>query len=234
VLEGGGVGKPPASSPEAVPVGPGIVNPVENPAPLVRAPETGPLKAEDNQGNQGPLQAGNGDPNTNAAGRVGDTPVGSNNRGNFASRSSAVEGTIDETSASFLPNEKPTAELLKGEGYDVKALEIINAKGVRNPDSLVTDLQTGKQTKVEFKILEGLKTNSEASDSNSVVRSIQDSLKRGGQARDIILNARESGLTEEEALRSFKRVSGIERGKLDSLRIVGDGFDVSTEYPFKP
>jgi hypothetical protein len=74
VLEGGGVGKPPASSPEAVPAGPGVVNPVENPAPLVRAPETGPLKAEDNQGNQGPLQAGNENPNANAAGGVGDTP----------------------------------------------------------------------------------------------------------------------------------------------------------------
>jgi hypothetical protein len=75
VLEGGGVGKPPASSPEAVPVGPGIVNPAENPAPLVRAPETGPLKAEvQKTEGQGPLQAGNEDPNANTAGGVGDTP----------------------------------------------------------------------------------------------------------------------------------------------------------------
>jgi hypothetical protein len=64
VLEGGGVGKPPASSPEAVPAGPGIVNPVENPAPLVRAPENGPLKTEvQKTEGQGPLQAGNGDLN---------------------------------------------------------------------------------------------------------------------------------------------------------------------------
>jgi hypothetical protein len=232
VLEGGGVGKPPASSPEAVPVGPGIVNPAENPAPLVRAPETGPLKAEDNQGNQGPLQAGNENPNANAAGGVGDTPVASNNRGKFASRSSEIAGNIDETSQSFLPSEKPTAEILKGEGYDVKALPVSN-EGGRNSDSLVTDLQTGEQTRVEFKALEG-KENGESSDSNSVRNSVRRSLDRNGQARHIIFNASGSGLSQEEALRSFRRVGGIEDGRLDSLRILGDGFDVSTEYPFKP
>jgi hypothetical protein len=74
VLEGGGVGKPPASSPELVPVGPGVRFPVENPAPLVRAPETGPLetRVEDNQG---PLQSRNEDPNGNTVEGAGDTPL---------------------------------------------------------------------------------------------------------------------------------------------------------------
>jgi hypothetical protein len=231
VLEGGGVGKPPASSPELVPVGPGVRFPVENPAPLVRAPETGPLetRVEDNQG---PLQSRNEDPNGNTAGGVGDTPQANNNRGTFASRSSATQGGIDETSRSFLSNEKPTAELLKSEGYDVKALPV-SAVG-RSADSLVTDLQTGQQTRVEFKILEGLKVNGEPSDSRSVLSSVQDSLDDGGQARHIIFNATGSGLTQEEALRSFRRVGGVQDGRLDSLRIAGDGFDVSTEYPFRP
>ncbi len=228
-----GVGKPPAPSPQAVPVGPAGAIPTENPVPIFRAPETGPLKAEDNQGNQGPLQAGNEDPNANTVGGVGDTPVGSNNRGEFASRGSEIAGTVDEASRPFLSSEKTTAERLKGEGYDVKSLPEIN-NGGRNSDSLVTDLQTGKQTRVEFKALEGLKVNSEPSDSNSVIRSVQDSLKRGGQARHIIFDASGSGLSQEEALRSFRRVGGVEGGKLDSLRIVGDGFDVSTEFPFKP
>jgi hypothetical protein len=94
VLEGGGVGKPPASSPEAVPVGPGIVDPVENPAPLVRAPETGPLKAEvqKNEGNQGPLQPGNGDLN--------------NQQGNSA-RGDLTKPSLDP-SPTNLPGGKPT------------------------------------------------------------------------------------------------------------------------------
>jgi hypothetical protein len=73
VLEGGGVGKPPASSPELVPVGPGVRFPVENPAPLVRAPETRLLetRVENNQGNQGPLQSQSTDPN-NQQGEGGD------------------------------------------------------------------------------------------------------------------------------------------------------------------
>jgi hypothetical protein len=234
VLEGGGVRKPPASSPEAVPVGPGVVNPAENPAPLVRAPETGPLKAEvQKTEGQGPLQARNEDPNANTEGGVGDTPVASNNRGKFASRSSEIAGNIDETSKVFDSNEKPIAQLLKGEGYDVKALKESNVEGERTPDSLVTDLQTGEQTRVEFKALEG-KENGESSDSNSVRNSVRRSLDRNGQARHIIFNASGSGLSQEEALRSFRRVGGIEDGRLDSLRILGDGFDVSTEYPFKP
>jgi hypothetical protein len=228
VLEGGGAGKPPASSPELVPVGPGVRFPVE-----MRAPETGPLETRV-ENNQGPLQSRNEDPNGNTVEGAGETPQGNNNRGTFASRSSATQGSIDETSGSFLPSEKPTAELLKSEGYDVKALPVSNVEGARSPDSLVTDLRTGEQTRVEFKALDGLNVNGEPSDSNSVRNSVRKSLDRGGQARNIIFNARESGLTQEEALRSFRRVGGIEGGRLDSLRIVGDGFDVSTEYPFKP
>jgi hypothetical protein len=68
-LAAGGV-EPPLS-PGLAPVGPGVVNPVEIPAPLVRVPENGPLKAEDNQVNQGPLQAGNENPN-NQQGAGGD------------------------------------------------------------------------------------------------------------------------------------------------------------------
>jgi hypothetical protein len=130
VLEGGGVGKPPASSPEAVPAGPGIVNPVENPAPLVRAPETGPLKAEDNQGNQGPLQAGNENLN-NQRGAGGDTPSNLNAEEPSASGSGGVLSNIPLNEIKYSQGDvSRTATGLDGKRVTIdQAAENIRANG---------------------------------------------------------------------------------------------------------
>lgn len=66
-----------------------------------------------------------------------------------------------------------------------------------------------------------------------VWRAVNRSLGGEGQARHIIIDARGSGLLQLEAERSFRRVSGVRRDKLDSLRIIGDDFDVSTQYPYQ-
>jgi hypothetical protein len=125
-------------------------------------------------------------------------------------------GTINETERQFTPEEQKIAELLKEEGKDVKALP--ETPGQRNPDAEVD----GKPT--EFKSPEP------GADSGTIRNEVNDSIKRGGQARDIIIDARGTGMTEAEAERGLARVSGIARGKLDSVRIIGNGYDVTGTY----
>ena len=56
------------------------------------------------------------------------------------------------------------------------------------------------------------------------------SMKRGGQARDIIVDARGSGLAQTEAIRALARIHGITRGRLDRIRLLGDGYELSHTY----
>jgi hypothetical protein len=125
-------------------------------------------------------------------------------------------GTIDETERQFTPEEREIAELLKDEGKDVKALP--EKEGQRNPDAEVD----GKPT--EFKSPEP------GADSATIRNEVNESIKGGGQARDIVIDARGTGMTEGEAERGLARVSGIARGRLDTVRIIGDGFDVVGHY----
>lgn len=81
----------------------------------------------------------------------------------------------------------------------------------------------GKPT--EFKSMEP------GADSATVRNEVNNSIKRGGQARDMILDARGSGLSEAEATKGLNRVAGITRGKVDSVRIIGDGFDIKRNFP---
>ncbi len=43
----------------------------------------------------------------------------------------------------------------------------------------------------------------------------------------MVIDARGSGLTEVEAQRGLARARNITRGKIDSIRIMGDGFDIT-------
>ena len=67
---------------------------------------------------------------------------------------------------------------------------------------------------------------------NSLVKNqINNSIRRGGQARDIIIDARASGLIEAEVERGLQRAKNITRGKIDSVRIIGDSYDITfTEF----
>jgi hypothetical protein len=56
---------------------------------------------------------------------------------------------------------------------------------------------------------------------------INNSVRKGGQARHVIINAIGSGLTKDDALKGIARAMGISRGRIDSIRIIGDGFDVT-------
>ncbi len=122
-------------------------------------------------------------------------------------------GSIDESERTFSSEEKSIAEVLKNEGKNVKAKAEIQGK--RTADAEVDGVES------EFKSLApGAK--------NSTVRnSINDSIRRGGQARNMVIDARGSGLTEVEAQRGLARARNITRGKIDSVRIMGDGFDIT-------
>ncbi len=132
---------------------------------------------------------------------------------------SVKAGVIDETERQFSPEEKRIAERLSSEGKDVKALAEGTDPG-RSADALVDG------AKVEFKSLGLGATNS------TVKNRIVESIRGGGQARNMILDARGSGLSEREAARGLNRASNlaIHRGMLDSVRILGDGFDVTRAF----
>ena len=129
-----------------------------------------------------------------------------------------TKGTVDESAKPFSPKEKAVADTLAGEGKDVQAVPESKVPGVRSPDALVD----GKPT--EFKSLDPGAT------SGTIKNQVSQSIKGGGQARDIIIDARGSGLDATEAARGLGRVGGIAGGKLDSVRILGDGYDVSKSY----
>lgn len=79
-------------------------------------------------------------------------------------------------------------------------VEIPRAQGVRTPDVTVDGIRT------EFK------TMSPGGTSATVRSEVSNSLKNGGQARNIIIDARGSGLTEAEANRGLDRVAGFQGG----------------------
>ncbi|CAD5931129.1 hypothetical protein NO108_01676 [Planktothrix rubescens] len=133
-------------------------------------------------------------------------------------QNSANCGSIDESERAFGATEKAIAEFLKTEGKNVKALAE-KTDGGRNPDAEVD----GEPT--EFKSLDFGATSA------TVKNQINNSIRRGGQARDIIIDARTSGLIESEAERGLQRAKNITRGKIDSIRIIGDRYDITfTEF----
>lgn len=80
------------------------------------------------------------------------------------------------------------------------------------------------------RIIDGIKTEYKTLDlgatQNTVKNVVNNSIRKGGQARQIIIDARGSGLTREEAITGIEKAMGISRGKIDQLRIIGDGFEV--------
>jgi Contact-dependent growth inhibition CdiA C-terminal domain len=124
------------------------------------------------------------------------------------------KGIIDESQKTFSEPEKRIAEILAKEGKNVKSLAETSDSG-RNPDAEVDGIPA------EFKNLEmGAKDT-------TVKNVINSSIRRGGQARNIIIDARGSGLTEIEANQGLVRSKNITRGKLDTVRIIGDRYDIT-------
>jgi hypothetical protein len=131
-------------------------------------------------------------------------------------------GKIDESARKFSGQERRIATLLANEGKNVTSLPEV--EGQRNADATVDGVPT------EFKTMEPDPSKQNA-DSATVRNQVNNSIRKGGQARNMILDARGSGLTAEEAARGIARAWGIARGKIDSIRIIGDGFDIKQDSP---
>ena len=106
--------------------------------------------------------------------------------------------------------------MLKGEGRDVEPNPLHGKAGAgRQAERLVDGVKT------EYKSLE------KGATSNTVRNVVSKSVRGTGQARQIVIDARGSGLTKAEAIRGIRRAMGIASKKLDSIRVIGDGWDVT-------
>jgi hypothetical protein len=117
-------------------------------------------------------------------------------------------GVIDERAKKFSPAERRIAEHLAGQGPAV----VSESEGYgiygRTADARVNGVS------VEFKSLD-------PGESDRTVKAALNSAK--GQARHAVIDARDSGLTEDQAHRGIWRFSGTPQGnRLDAVLIVGD------------
>lgn len=126
----------------------------------------------------------------------------------------SAEGGVISTDpwAGFLPDEVAIAEYLTNLGMVVVQNPLEHQDGYgRQGDALVNGVQ------VEFKTAEG---GTDATIKNLV----DDSVSGEGQAREIVIDVRGSGMTIHTAQRGAARALGISRGKLDGLTIIGEDF----------
>jgi hypothetical protein len=121
---------------------------------------------------------------------------------------SSILPRIDESARRFSAGERNIANLLQSEGHNVAS---VPEGAARTPDALVDGVPT------EFKSLRPGATN-------ATIRNQLTAAK--GQAQDVIIDARGSGLTESEAKRGLSRFLGAHPARLHTVRIVGDGFDL--------
>ena len=121
-------------------------------------------------------------------------------------------GVIGERSKRFSPPERRIAEYLADQGSAV--VSVSEGYGIygRTADARVNDVP------VEFKSLD-------PGASDRTVKAALNSAK--GQARYAVIDARGSGLTEDQAHRGIRRFSGTPHAnRLDAVLIVGDNYNI--------
>jgi len=144
-----------------------------------------------------------------------------------------TKGFIDQSQKVFNKAESKIAEKLVSEGKNVIAQKESNVKGVRSADALVDGVET------EFKTVGADKPSD-----ITIKRSIDDSTKNGGQGKAVVIDARESALTKTDAEKGMERAKGAYLakfkknpeydGKLENVRIIGEGFDISKTFKPEP
>lgn len=142
-----------------------------------------------------------------------------------SSLNGVVEGSIDESRSRLTQLERSAAGILTEEGNQVIALKAVNLQGQRTADIKV----------VNGAIEQAIEIKSPSDDETGDVKSetiknrVWSSLQGGGQSPHILIDARNSNLTLEEAQRGAFRIAGLlkqekyrrYRDRLRSLRIVG-------------
>jgi hypothetical protein len=121
-------------------------------------------------------------------------------------------GVIDERAKKFSPAERRIAEHLASRGSAVVSVHEGYGVSGRTPDARVNAVS------VEFKALD-------PGASDRTVKAALNSAK--GQARHAVIDARGSGLTEDEAQHGMKRFFGTPHGqRMDAVLIIGDDYSV--------
>jgi hypothetical protein len=119
-------------------------------------------------------------------------------------------GVVDERAKKFSPAERRIAEYLAADGFAV--VSVSEGFGVhgRTPDAQADNVP------IEFKSLDPGATD-------RTVKAALNSAK--GQARHAVIDARGSGLAEDQAHTGIRRFSGTPHGdRLDAVLILGDDF----------
>jgi len=121
-------------------------------------------------------------------------------------------GVVDERAKKFSSAERRIAEHLAAKGAAVVSVSEGFGVSGRTPDSRVDNVP------VEFKSLD-------PGASDRTVKAALNSAK--GQARHAVIDARGSGLTEDEANHGIRRFRGTPHGdRLDAVLIVGDDYTI--------
>lgn len=121
-------------------------------------------------------------------------------------------GVSDERAKKFSPAERRIAEYLACDGMAIVSVSEGFGRHGRTPDARADDVP------VEFKSLD-------PGASDRTVKAALNSAK--GQARHAVIDARDSGLSEEEAHRGIRRFSGSPHGhRLDAALIIGDNYHI--------
>lgn len=123
--------------------------------------------------------------------------------------------------------ESNTAEYLARGGNDVVGLHKPGAKP--GPGRLADSEVNGR--KVEFK-----KVGVAADYSTRITNNVQNSLRRGAQAPNVVLDGRGTAMRVEDATRAARRIEGLRAqgvrpyDRLDYLRVIGDDFDLTWTF----
>ena len=121
-------------------------------------------------------------------------------------------GLVDERAKKFSPAERRIADYLASGGSAVVAVSEGFGLLGRTPDARVNAVP------VEFKSLD-------PGASDRTVKAALNSAK--GQARYAVIDARSSGLTEDEAERGIRRFFGTPHGnRMDAVLLIGDNYDI--------
>ena len=131
------------------------------------------------------------------------------------------DGSIDQRARVFQPAERAIAEALAVRGATVTALAEDHSLRQRQPDALVD----GRVT--EFKSIRPGATDA----------TIKNQLRAAqGQAPNVVIDARNSGLDENSAALGARRFLGSPwaQGRYTTILILGDGYVIETGSPKEP
>jgi hypothetical protein len=125
---------------------------------------------------------------------------------------------VHDGQGSLLPKELRIANRLAEEGWRIDARPEDHGSGTSNPDTMVRKGGDGEGVIVEFK-------TQDSGSSNAVKRNMLKASSQLSTAGEVVIDGRPVGLTEETALRSFRRACGQPGSTVAAVVhvILGDG-----------